>query len=219
MAGANFFARTDGGGSPGPDRAAIDEAANPAAAGPGADAATGTTARGSDSPLPGTGTGPKRRGRPPGSGNNAASGSERPSGKKNKSNLAGSIEQLSRTLIFTSMGFSILAPELLLSEQEAGAITGALVNLLEVYDVKPDPKVEAWAGVILTLGPITATKGFQIRNRRRKERAEKRAQPAPTPEMKTARTTNGSGAPVEAPGEPIDMLHSTLGGGGPEGRG
>lgn len=90
--------------------------------------------------------------------------------------------------------------------------------------MKPDPKVEAWAGVAFTLGPIAATKAFQIRNRRRKEKAERRAaqSPAPEPEaapMKTARTTNGSGAVIPGATEPVDMQYSPLGGGGSEGRG
>lgn len=228
MAGANFFAQSSGEQPVGPDRSALDEAdrapdaANPA---PNATASAGT----GTGPIPGAGTGPTRRGRPPGSRNATGGASGKPSGKKDKSNLAGSIEQLSRTLVFTSLGFSILAPELALSDAEATAITGALVNLLEVYDVKPDPKVEAWVGVAFTLGPIAATKGFQIRNRRRKERQEKRArdgvpQTEPKPEMKTARSPASAGAGLNGSGEPateqpIDMLYSSLGGGGSEGRG
>src|SRR5579864_9484244 len=119
MAGTNFFARAGSGEPPRPDRSALDETSNPAGpatgAAPDAAASAGTGA----GPIPGAGTGPRRRGRPPGSGNSASAGSGKPSGKKNHANLAGSIEQLSRTLVFTSMGFAILAPELLLSEQEA----------------------------------------------------------------------------------------------------
>lgn len=114
---------------------------------------------------------------------------------------------------------AIAAPELALSQDECTAITGATVTMLEAFDVKPDPRVEAVCGFVFTVGPIYATKAFLIRNRRNKERAERRNRTPPqAAPMKPART-NGAAEPVVVVGEqPIDFSVSPLGGGGSDGR-
>ena len=128
-------------------------------------------------------------------------------------------------IMFSSGALAIVtAPEIAFDKDEADATTKAVANLYEVYNVEPDPVREAWAGMIFTVVPIFAKKGFMIKNRRKRERAERTTQVPGTPapekaEMKMARTTNGSGAEKSSEPERVDMTFHPLGSGGPEGRG
>lgn len=113
-------------------------------------------------------------------------------------------------ILYSHVGLAaaLSAPELVLTEDEAKAITAVTVNMMEVFEVKPNPKVEAVAGFAMTVIPIYATKAFQIRNRRRKDRAAKRdpVQGAPQPKP------NGAAHPQTIIGEAMDLGINGLGG-------
>ncbi len=93
-------------------------------------------------------------------------------------------------LLYSHLGLAAVSksPELALDEAEANAIAGAVANCLDVFDVRPDPRVEAVVGLVTTCGPIYATKYFLIRHRKN---AERRAAPASAPAPDAAAHMSG----------------------------
>jgi hypothetical protein len=102
-------------------------------------------------------------------------------------------------LFYSHVGIAAItaSPELMLDEAEAKAIAGATATMLDAFDVRPDPRVEAVVGFVTTVAPIYGTKLLQRRNRLKKEK----------PAKSTAAANGGSNGPI------VDMQYSGLGGG------
>jgi hypothetical protein len=61
-------------------------------------------------------------------------------------------------------------PELVLDDDDAKALTGATCNVLEQFDITPNPKVAAVIGLVTTAGMIYGPKVYMIRERKKEER-------------------------------------------------
>ena len=114
----------------------------------------------------------KKRGRKPGSGGNpASSGANKSGGAKNSQNLT-AIE----TLSFAINGFHIAlaaftkAPELTLEDSESDALAKSLWNVAQQFDMSPDPRIIAIAGLIATSAQIYGPRFYIIQDRRKKEK-------------------------------------------------
>lgn len=108
----------------------------------------------------------KKRGRKPGSFN---------ASKGNREDLKNSIDTLANMIGFAHIGIATISkcPEMALEENEAKAIAGATARVLEVFEIRPDPRIEAIVGFGATIGPIYASRYFMIRNRVKKEREDR----------------------------------------------
>lgn len=110
----------------------------------------------------------RKRGRRSGSGNSNSGSSPK------KTNQA-SLEALQRMLAIVHVGLAAAtkSPELELDTEDARALTLATSNVLEQFDIKPDPKVEAVVGLVITAGSIYGPKLYLIRERRMDEAKER----------------------------------------------
>jgi len=65
-------------------------------------------------------------------------------------------------------------PELVLDDDEAKGLATATVNVLDLYDIRPDPKVEAVVSLIAVTIATYAPRAIAIRMRREQEKQEKK---------------------------------------------
>lgn len=105
----------------------------------------------------------RKRGRKSGGGGGTSS---------RKANTAASVEALTRTLIIVHIGLAAAtkAPEMVLEESEADALAKSTANVLEQFDIRPDPKIEAVVGLLMTAGSIYGPRAWLIRERLKSER-------------------------------------------------
>lgn len=61
-------------------------------------------------------------------------------------------------------------PELSLDESEAESLAKATANVLEQFDIRPDPKIEAVVGLVTTASVIYGSKYYMIRQRKKEEK-------------------------------------------------
>jgi len=128
-------------------------------------------------------------------------GRRKGSGKSSKvhRDLEGSIEGLTKGLAIFHMvlASATKAPELILDDEEAKGLASATVNVLELYDIRPDPKVEAIVTLIAVSAATYAPRIAAIRMRKEQEAKERKA--------------NASGEGVagvySATGEPAGTAH------------
>lgn len=108
----------------------------------------------------------KKRGRRSSGGN-----SQRKAGSR--SNSQASVEALTRALAIVHLGIATATktPELILEENEAETLAAATANVLEEFDIKPNPKVEAIFGLVVAAGSIYGPKVYFIQQRRKGEQA------------------------------------------------
>lgn len=121
-----------------------------------------------DAPAPGdataasgdpAGSGPKRRGRKPGSTNKSKAGAS-------ALDING-VEQIllsSHAMLAAMMG----APELLLDAKEANAVAVALNNVARHYDLSATQKTLDWINLAMILGGTYGMRAVMIYNRQRK---------------------------------------------------
>lgn len=103
----------------------------------------------------------KKRGRKAGSGGGK-------SGSKNSTrNLTEATEGLSRVLLMLHMGLANVsnAPEFALDKSESDMLASASVNVLEQFDIKPNPKAEAIFGLITACGIVYGPRVVTYRRR------------------------------------------------------
>ena len=109
----------------------------------------------------------KKRGRKAGSG----SGS---SGNQNsrKTNNQASVESLTRVLAILHIGIATATktPEMALEDKEAELLATATANVLNEFDIRPDPKIEAIIGLIMAAGSIYGPRVYLIAERKKHER-------------------------------------------------
>lgn len=100
--------------------------------------------------------------------NSATSGSGR------KANNQASIEGLTRMLAIVHIGLASATktPELRLEDAEAEALAKSTAVVLEEFDIRPDPKIEAIVGLVTTAGMIYGPRVYLIAERKKREKME-----------------------------------------------
>lgn len=111
----------------------------------------------------------RKRGRKTGSG---GTGETVRSSSGRKAASTASVESLSRVLLVLHLGLAgaTKTPELALEPQEAEALAQATAKVLEEFDVRPNPKVEAIISLGVVAGSIYGPRMYLIADRRKKER-------------------------------------------------
>lgn len=112
----------------------------------------------------------KKRGRKPG-GNSATTRS------RSKADHQASLEGLTRILSIIHIGVATATktPEMALEEEEAKTLAAATATVLQEFDIRPDPKVEAIVGLITAAGMIYGPRAYLISERKKEEKKRKQA--------------------------------------------
>jgi hypothetical protein len=112
-----------------------------------------------------------KRGRKAGSGTGNSNRSHKATG-----DLKGAIDTLSRSLLAVHMGIAAATktPEMSLDKEESDLLANATVNVLEQFDIRPDPKTEAIFGLIVAAGTVYGPRAYSIQARRARERRAKK---------------------------------------------
>lgn len=121
----------------------------------------------------------KRRGRPRKSPVDGGSSPDRTSGsgttrRKAKGNHNDSVKSLQGTLLVFHLGVAgaFKAPELALTEGEAGYLADPLAKVLSDYDFEPDPKVMNVIHLIMAAGAIYGPRFTAINERKKANKAK-----------------------------------------------
>lgn len=116
----------------------------------------------------------RKRGRRTGSGDTGSSG-RRKAGKG--SDNQASVEALTRALMLVHTGIASATkmPELQLENGEAEILARASARVMEEFDIRPDPKIEAVIGLVIAAGTVYTPKVYFIRQRMKAERDERRS--------------------------------------------
>jgi hypothetical protein len=77
-------------------------------------------------------------------------------------------------LFHTALAASTATPELLLEEEEAKAVAESTLTLAAMYDLTPDPKLQAMMNLAIILGTTYGTRYVAIRARKAQEKEEAR---------------------------------------------
>lgn len=83
---------------------------------------------------------------------------------------------LSRCLMISHAAIAAVmtTPEIALEESEADAVAESGLTLLALYDIRPDPKIEAAINFAVVMGMTYGTRVIAIRARKRQEAKEKK---------------------------------------------
>lgn len=94
---------------------------------------------------------------------------------KKTADLGASIEQLSKVILFAHTGLAVATrcPEFELDKEESDYLAKASANVLEQFDIAPDPKTQAIAGLIIALGTVYAPRYIMISARVKSEKKAK----------------------------------------------
>lgn len=111
------------------------------------------------------GTFRKKRGRKAGTGSGANRGKA--------SDYSASLDAFTGMLAIVHVGLAGVTktPELVLEEDEAKSLAMASANVLEQFDITPDPRVTAVLGLVTTCGMIYGPRVYLIRERKKEERS------------------------------------------------
>lgn len=103
-----------------------------------------------------------------GAGNSSASTGNR------KAKNSASVDTLNGilTIIHTALAAATKTPELALEDEESRALATATANVLNEFDITPDPKIQAIVGLIATAGMIYGPRVVLIRMRKASEEKE-----------------------------------------------
>jgi hypothetical protein len=101
-------------------------------------------------------------------------------------------------LFHTSIAAMTATPEMVLEEDEAKAVSESALTLAAMYDITPDPKLQAMMNFAIIMGTTYGTRIIAIRARKSQERKEKKpgtagvysaeGEPMGTTEYKTENT-------------------------------
>lgn len=118
------------------------------------------------------GTWERRRGRKRGHGSNSG-----PRPKASKADLNNAIDALTKTLVIVHAGIAGVTkmPELVIDDSEGRMLAAAAANVLEEFDLKPDPKTQAIVGLVIAGATVYGPRAVLIQMRRAQEKAEKQA--------------------------------------------
>lgn len=105
----------------------------------------------------------RKRGRKSGSGNRSKA--------QVYSDIEKSAEMLTRGLMIFHSSLAVMTktPELMLEEEEAKGLSESGLTLLSLYDIRPDPKIEAAIIFASQVGLVYGTRIVAIKNRKAKE--------------------------------------------------
>lgn len=108
----------------------------------------------------------RKRGRKSGSGGSAKSASSR-------GDLKAAVDTLSNTLKFIHLGIAgaVKVPELALEQSESDMLAGSIVNVMDAFDIRPDPRAEAVVGLIVAASAVYGPRVYLIKHRRASENA------------------------------------------------
>jgi hypothetical protein len=65
-------------------------------------------------------------------------------------------------------------PEFIIDQDESDLLANATVNVLEQFDIKPDPKVEAMFGLIVAAGTVYGPRFYMVKKRRQEEKEKEK---------------------------------------------
>jgi len=113
-------------------------------------------------------------------------------------------------IVHTGLASAVKTPELVIDEQEGGMLAGPLVDVLDQFDIKPDPKIEACIALVTACCAVYGPRIYTISNRTKRE-AKERAEPKqPGPfdlgnvtDIKTGSNGVGPQRPIMEPTQPI----------------
>lgn len=94
--------------------------------------------------------------------------------RNTKADLSASVDALTKTLLIMHVGMAEMTktPELALSEVEASGLATSAVNVLDQFDITPDPKMQAIVGLLMTAGMIYGPRMYNIQSRVKAEKSE-----------------------------------------------
>lgn len=123
----------------------------------------------------------KKRGRKPGSGSGGGTGGSAKQGSRNTKDLAAGLETLSNSLMFVHMGLAAFTDfdNWKLKKEEADSLSSSIANVMQEFDMAPDPRFAAVAGLITTAGMIYGPRVYLYREHKAEKRKQKRADNAP----------------------------------------
>lgn len=116
----------------------------------------------------------KRKGRKPGGSNKR----NHSAGKTaSAADLKFALEGLTKTLVIVHAGFAAVTdtPELEIDESEAEYLARSTANVMEQFDLKPDPKTQAIIGLIVAAGTIYGPRIYMIKARQVATSKERKA--------------------------------------------
>lgn len=76
-------------------------------------------------------------------------------------------------IIHIGIASATKTPELKLEDEEANALAQSTAVVLEEFDIRPDPKIEAVIGLVTTASMIYGPRIYLIGQRRKKEKEER----------------------------------------------
>lgn len=152
----------------------------------------------------------RKRGRRSGSGTGGTTH------RKTKAARTDSVEAISRILCILHSGVAAATktPELEIDEQEGRMIADPLTTLLDEFDIKPDPKIEAIVGLVTAVCAVYGPRAYTIASRKRAEGKQPRNVTPPqqgnvvypftdAPPQPTATQPQGPPTRIMEPTEPV----------------
>jgi hypothetical protein len=76
-------------------------------------------------------------------------------------------------IVHIGLAAATKTPELALEEQESEILAKSIANVLDEFDIRPDPKVEAIVGLVTTAGMIYGPRVYLISERKKREKQER----------------------------------------------
>ena len=94
---------------------------------------------------------------------------------KTKADHQASLEGLTRILSIIHIGIATATktPEMALDDDEAKNLAAATATVLQEFDIRPDPKIEAVVALVTAAGMIYGPRVYLITDRKKKEAASK----------------------------------------------
>lgn len=107
-------------------------------------------------------------------------GNNSSSPRNSKAQNTSGIEALTRALAIVHLGLAAATktPELALDDKEAETLAAATAHVLQEFDIRPDPKVEACFALVVACGTVYGPKVYFIRERWKEEAKAKAAEDA-----------------------------------------
>jgi hypothetical protein len=94
---------------------------------------------------------------------------------RTKADNQASVEGLTRILAIFHVGIAAATktPEMVLQDAEASNLAAATANVLEEFDIRPDPKIEAVIGLVTAASMIYGPRIYLITERKKREAVER----------------------------------------------
>lgn len=94
---------------------------------------------------------------------------------RSKADNQASIDGLTRVLSILHVGLASVSktPELVLQDDEATMLAASTARVLEEFDIRPDPKIEAIIGLVTACGIVYGPRVYMITERKKREREDK----------------------------------------------